>query len=77
LIEFKTVERINQFVATLPPNIMDRAINWAYLSETADSFAIEREAPSEDKSRRSMQLLRSVLCSCTPSWTATAACRAF
>ena len=58
LIEFKTVERIKQFVATLPPNIMDRAINWAYLSETADSFAIEREAPSEDKSRRFMQLLR-------------------
>ncbi|KPU61753.1 fic/DOC family protein [Pseudomonas fluorescens] len=38
--------------------MMDRAINWAYLSETQDSFAIEKESPSEDKSRRFIQLLR-------------------
>lgn len=43
---------------SLPPVMMDRAINWAYLHETKDSFAIEREAPSEDKSRRFIQLLR-------------------
>jgi hypothetical protein len=58
LLAFDTLGRIQQFVASLPPSIMDRAINWAYLSETADSFAIEREAPTEDKSRRFMQLLR-------------------
>ncbi|WP_438826697.1 Fic family protein [Pseudomonas koreensis] len=37
---------------------MDRAINWAYLHETRDSFAIEKEEPSEEKSRRFVQLLR-------------------
>jgi len=38
--------------------MMDLALNWAYLHETKDSFAIEREAPSESKSRRFIQLLR-------------------
>jgi hypothetical protein len=45
-------------MATLPPEMMDRAINWAYLHETRDSFAIEKEEPSEEKSRRFVQLLR-------------------
>ena len=38
--------------------MMDRAIQWAYLHETRDSFAIEKEQPSEEKSRRFVQLLR-------------------
>ncbi|MDR2317571.1 MAG: Fic family protein [Pseudomonas sp.] len=46
------------FIESLPPVMMDRAINWAYLHETQDSFAIEKEAPTEDKSRRFIQLLR-------------------
>ncbi|MBB3105466.1 Fic family protein [Azomonas macrocytogenes] len=50
--------RARAFIESLPPVMMDRAINWAYLHETKDSFAIEREAPSEDKSRRFIQLLR-------------------
>src|SRR3990167_598610 len=50
--------RAKAFMESLPPVMMDRAINWAYLHETKDSFAIEREAPSEDKSRRFIQLLR-------------------
>ncbi|CAI8998809.1 hypothetical protein EMIT0P218_80205 [Pseudomonas sp. IT-P218] len=37
---------------------MDRTINWAYLSETDSSFAIEKEAPSQQKSERFVQLLR-------------------
>lgn len=37
---------------------MDRAINWAYLYETQDSFLIEKEAPTENKARRFIQLLR-------------------
>ncbi len=45
-------------MATLPPEMMDRAINWAYLHETRDSFAIEKEEPSEEKSRRFVRLLR-------------------
>lgn len=38
---------------------LDRALGWAYLDETRGSFAIEHEAPSEDKARRFVQLLRS------------------
>lgn len=37
---------------------LDRALGWAYLDETRGSFAIEHEAPSEDKARRFVQLLR-------------------
>lgn len=50
--------RAKEFIESLPPIMMDRALNWAYLHETKDSFAIEREAPTEDKSRRFIQLLR-------------------
>lgn len=32
-------------------DIADRVMNWAYLSETRDSYAIENEAPSPDKER--------------------------
>lgn len=58
LLAHDTLGRARAFIESLPPVMMDRAINWAYLHETHDSFAIEREAPSEDKSRRFIQLLR-------------------
>lgn len=58
LLEHDILARTRAFIAALPPIMMDRAINWAYLHETKDSFAIEREAPSQDKSRRFIQLLR-------------------
>ncbi len=50
--------RARAFIQSLPPIMMDRAINWAYLHETRDSFAIEREAASEEKARRFIHLLR-------------------
>ncbi len=37
---------------------LDRALGWAYLDETRSSFAIEHERPSEDKSKRFVQLLK-------------------
>jgi hypothetical protein len=58
LLEHAILGRTREFIANLPSGMMDRAINWAYLSETKDSFAIEREEPSEDKSRRFIQLLK-------------------
>lgn len=58
LLEHDILGRAREFIASLPSGMMDRAISWAYLSETKDSFAIEREAPSEDKSRRFIQLLK-------------------
>lgn len=58
LLEHDILGRAKAFIESLPPVMMDRALNWAYLHETKDSFAIEREAPSEDKSRRFIKLLR-------------------
>ncbi|MFJ4496481.1 Fic family protein [Pseudomonas atacamensis] len=58
LIDQDIIGRAQVFMATLPPEMMDRAINWAYLHETRDSFAIEKEEPSEEKSRRFVRLLR-------------------
>ncbi|PMR73038.1 Fic family protein [Billgrantia endophytica] len=45
------------FMEALPPGMLDRATQWAYLSETQSSFAIERESLSPDKQQRFMQLL--------------------
>ena len=58
LLALDVLGRARSFMATLPPEMMDRAIQWAYLHETRDSFAIEKEQPSEEKSRRFVQLLR-------------------
>jgi hypothetical protein len=58
LLEHDILGRAQAFIKGLPSGMMDRAINWAYLHETQDSFAIEKESPSEDKSRRFIQLLK-------------------
>jgi len=58
LLSFDILGRSKTFIASLPPAMMDRAISWAYLHETQDSFAIEKEAPSEQKAQRFIQLLR-------------------
>lgn len=58
LLEHDILGKAKDFIDSLPPLMMDRAINWAYLHETQDSFAIEKEAPTEDKSRRFIKLLR-------------------
>ena len=43
--------RAQAFASSLSPVLRERALAWAYLRETESSFAIEREAPSEDKAR--------------------------
>jgi len=58
LLDHDILSRAREFIESLPPTVMDRAINWAYLHETRDSFAIEKEAPTEDKARKFIQLLR-------------------
>lgn len=58
LLEHDIVARAQNFIQSLPSGMMDRAINWAYLHETRDSFAIEKESPSEGKARKFIQLLR-------------------
>jgi len=58
LLDHDILGRARTFIESLPPMMMDRAINWAYLHKTQDSFAIEKEAPTESKARRFIQLLR-------------------
>lgn len=58
LLEADILAQARAFMGGLPPGMLDRAIQWAYLSETQSSFAIERESPSPDKQQRFMQLLR-------------------
>lgn len=50
--------RTKAFIESLGAEMMDRALSWAYLHETDSSFAIEREAPSEDKARQFVELLK-------------------
>ncbi|MGE4239305.1 Fic family protein [Ramlibacter sp.] len=50
--------RAREFLAGLGPELADRALTWAYLSETEGSYAIEREAPTEDKAEAFAALLQ-------------------
>ncbi|MDM0032377.1 Fic family protein [Variovorax sp. J22P271] len=50
--------RTKAFIDSLGKEMMDRALSWAYLHETEDSYAIEREAPSEGKARKFIALLK-------------------
>ncbi|WP_260680871.1 Fic family protein [Pseudomonas putida] len=58
LLEYDILGRSKEFIASLPKDMMDRAINCAYQSETDSSFAIEKEALSQQKAERFVQLLR-------------------
>lgn len=51
------LSRTKTFIDALGKGVMDRALSWAYLHETEDSFAIERETPTEDKARTFIALL--------------------
>ncbi|MDB6000097.1 MAG: fic [Rhizobacter sp.] len=57
-IESNILARAKAFIDGLGEELTDRALAWAYLHETEDSYAIEREAPSEDKARAFIQLLK-------------------
>lgn len=57
-LKSKILVRTKEFIESLGAEMMDRALSWAYLHETDSSFAIEREAPSEDKARQFVALLK-------------------
>lgn len=52
------LERLRIWVSD-PRNlgVLDRVMNWAYLSETRDSYAIENETPAPDKERAFLQTM--------------------
>lgn len=60
LLEDNILEKVNSFIKSLDACAIDRAMNWAYLSETESSFEIEREKPSHKKSQAFIDLLKQV-----------------
>lgn len=50
--------QVQVFAQSVGTAMLERALNWAYLSETEGSFAIEGEAPTQDKAARFTALLR-------------------
>ncbi|WP_328983513.1 Fic family protein [Thiorhodovibrio winogradskyi] len=58
LLALNILDHANAFVAGLGPQATDRALAWAYLHETENSFALERETPSQDKAEAFVALLK-------------------
>lgn len=56
-IQSDVLGRTKAFLDSIGPVNADRALSWAYLSETESSFAIEREAPSGNKAEAFVALL--------------------
>ena len=52
------LERVKDFAGSLDKPLRDRALAWAYLSETESSFEIEKERPSEGKAQAFVELLK-------------------
>lgn len=57
ILDMDVFGRMDAFIATVGKDVLDRALNWAYLSETEKSFEIERERPTMDKAERFVRLL--------------------
>lgn len=58
LIGQDILDQAQDFAHEVGAAMLERALNWAYLSETEGSFAIEGEAPSQDKAAMFAALLR-------------------
>lgn len=58
LIEPDILGQAQAFAQSVEAAMLERALNWAYLSETEGSFAIEGEAPPHDKAAMFAALLR-------------------
>lgn len=58
LLDKNLLQKALDFADSLPKDILNRTLSWAYLSETRDSFAIEKEAVDASKSRRFVEVLK-------------------
>ncbi len=56
-IEKDLGEKIAQVLATLEPELLERAVNFLYLAETRSSFAIEKDVPDSQRAERFRRLL--------------------
>lgn len=52
------LKQASDFTESLPCELLQRTLAWAYLHETRDSYAIEKEIPSSDKATRFVNLLK-------------------
>lgn len=57
LLDKNILASASQFMAGLDPSVLDRAVRWAYLSETQGSYAIEKETPPSGKAEAFAALL--------------------
>lgn len=58
LVDENLLLQTSEFIDSLSAPMLERTVNWAYLSETKSSYAIEHETPNEDKQRRFVRLLQ-------------------
>jgi hypothetical protein len=58
LLALDILARADEFLLRLDPTAAERAMAWAYLHETENSFAIEREKPSAKKAEAFVELLK-------------------
>lgn len=57
LVRRSILDQVKAFVDGIDPALLDRAVRWAYLSETDNSYAIERESATNDKREAFASLL--------------------
>lgn len=57
MLEADVLGQVEKFVSTIDKEVLDRAVRWAHLSETDNSYAIEREKPSASKAEAFANLL--------------------
>lgn len=57
LLNKNILVRASEFMAGLDKSVLDRAVRWAYLSETQGSYAIENETPTASKAEAFSALL--------------------
>lgn len=58
LLDAGLLARATAFTESLPKELLDRTLAWAYMHETRNSYAIENETPSGDKAARFINLLK-------------------
>jgi Fic family protein len=58
LLGSNILQQARDFAEQTGPELLDRALAWAYLSETESSFEIEREKPDETKAGLFVRLLK-------------------
>jgi Fic family protein len=58
LLEEDLLGQAREFAQSTSKEMLDRALNWAYLSETEGSFAIEGEVPTQSKAAAFADMLK-------------------